>query len=766
MHASVGHNFEFENDSKPSLKEANAMVEPDVRARLWVAVSWLVFALAVWFTSPNANLAVASERPIELRLSSQSGSFAASPKLAGRVKPAFEANVGQLDPRVRFLARGYGSQLFLTSNEAIFHFGSDRRAALRMRLRNASSHPRIEGLEAAPGYSNYFGGKDRKNWIVNVPHYTKVRYQEIYPRIDLVYHATQHQFEYDFILHPGSKPETVTLDFLGAKALAVNVAGDLVLQTEVGEVRHKKPFAYQVREGKQNPVQAEYVLAGPQSAGFKLGSYDPRLPLVIDPVLTYSTFQGGSGSDQAYSVTVDSAGNTYLTGTAESIDLPTQTPYQPYPNDGKKNAFVMKLNSEGTSLLYATYLGGNADDEGLAIAVDSTGAAYVAGYTDSTDFPTANPFLASSNGDRDGFVTKLNASGNALIYSTYLGGSGSDLAFAIAADAEGSFYVAGSTTSTSLSTANPYQANLGGMRDAFVTKFSATGSTLLYSTYLGGDADDVAYAIAVDAAGSAYLTGITQSDNFPTASALQNSYEGSTDVFVTKLTPAGSGLVYSTYLGGGFFEDSYSIAVDASGSAYVAGSTESANFPTTSPYQDLKRAGADVFITKLSSSGRARVYSTFLGGDGEDRANAIAVDSLGNATVTGYTLSSDFPTSDALQPAYGGGQDAFVTKFNANGLSLLYSTYLGGIDKDTGNGVALDSAGDAHVAGTTLSSNFPVTTASPTYRGAGDAFVLKDYGKQRRGLVCSNHHLVCRNQQFVLHLRTHLDKPRHEDRNR
>ena len=284
----------------------------------------------------------------------------------------------------------------------------------------------------------------------------------------------------------------------------------------MGEVRHKKPFAYQIKEGKRKPVQAEYVLAGPQSAGFKLGKYDPRLPLVIDSVLTYSSFQGGRGSDQAYSVTVDSAGNTYLTGTAESIDLPTETPYQPYPNDGKKNAFVMKLNSEGTSLLYATYLGGNADDEGLAIAVDSSGAAYVAGYTDSTDFPTANPLRASNNGDRDGFVTKLNANGNSLIYSTYLGGSGSDLAFAIAADAEGSFYVAGSTTSTSLSTANPYQANLGGMRDAFVTKFSATGSTLLYSTYLGGDADDVAYAIAVDDAGSAYLTGITQSENFPT----------------------------------------------------------------------------------------------------------------------------------------------------------------------------------------------------------------------------------------------------------
>jgi hypothetical protein len=451
-------------------------------------------------------------------------------------------------------------------------------------------------------------------------------------------------------------------------------------------------------------------------------------------VLTYSSFQGGSGSDQAYSVTVDSTGNTYLTGTTESIDLPSVAPYQPYPNDGKKNAFVMKLNSEGTSPLYTTYLGGNGDDEGLAIAVDSSGVAYIAGYTESTNFPTANPFRPSNSGGRDGFVTKLNANGSALVYSTYFGGTGSDVAFAIAADAQGNFYVAGSTTSTSLPTANPYQPNLQAMRDAFVTKFSPTGSTLLYSTYLGGDADDVGYGIAVDDAGSAYLTGITQSENFPTASALQNSYEGSTDVFVTKLTPAGTGLMYSTYIGGGFFEDCFSIAVDASGSAYVAGSTESANFPTTSPYQGMKGAGADVFITKLSPSGKARVYSTFLGGDGEDRANAIAVDSLGNATITGYTLSSDFPTSDALQPAYGSGQDAFVTKLNASGLSLLYSTYLGGIDKDTGNGVALDSVGNAYVAGATLSSNFPVTTGSPTYLGAGDAFVLKIADNSAAGL--------------------------------
>jgi len=349
----------------------------------------------------------------------------------------------------------------------------------------------------------------------------------------------------------------------------------------------------------------------------------------------------------------------------------------------------------------------------------------VSGYTDSTNFPTASPYRATNSGARDGFITRLSATGSTLVYSTYLGGSGSDLAFAIALDGQNNFYVAGSTTSTSFPTLNPYQASLVALRDAFVTKFNPTGSTLLYSTYLGGNADDVGYGIAVDTSGSAYVAGITQSDNFPTANAMQSSYEGSTDVFVTKLNPAGSTLAYSTYLGAGFFEDCYSIAVDDQGSAYVAGSTESATFPVTSPYQISKRTGADAFVTKLTPSGKTRVYSTFLGGNGEDRANAIAVDRMGNATITGYTLSSDFPSTEPLQAAYGGGQDAFVARLNPTGLSLLYSTYLGGSGSDTGSAVAVDTSGNAFVAGTTFSSDLTVTSGSPAYRGAGDAFAVK-----------------------------------------
>ncbi|MCI0724197.1 MAG: SBBP repeat-containing protein [Acidobacteria bacterium] len=650
---------------------------------------------------------------------------AGAAELAGPLKAAFEANVGQTDPQVRFLSRGRGAQLFLTSEEAVLKFGPSRDAVLRMRLLGANVHAQLEGMEPLLGHSNYFTGSDPRNWHTSVSQFAKVLYRDVYPGIDLAYHSTGRDFEYDFILEPGRSPQAITVDFVGAADLRMDAGGNLVLSTAAGDVYHKKPVAYQLKQDRRIFVEAAYVLKGRRSAGFRLGHYDPSLPLVIDPVLSFSGYQGGTGLDQAYGIAVDAAGNSYITGTTESINFPLQSQFAPYPNDNRKNAFVMKLNPQGTTVLYSTYLGGNADDEGLAIAVDSSGQALVAGYTDSTNFPTASPYRATNSGGRDGFVARLNATGNALVYSTYLGGSGSDLAFAIALDGQSNVYVAGSTASTSFPTVNPYQATLGALRDAFVTKFNPAGSTLLYSTYLGGNADDVGYGIAVDASGSAFVTGITQSDNFPTANAMQATYEGGTDVFVTKLNAAGSELAYSTYLGAGFAENCYSIAVDRAGSAYVAGSTESATFPVTSPYQGSKRGGIDAFVTKLTPSGKARVYSTFLGGNAEDRVNAIAVDSMGNATVTGFTLSSDFPTLEPLQSAYGGGQDAFVTRLNASGVGLLYSTYFGGSGEDEGKAIALDAAGSAYIAGLTLSTNFTVSTGSSPYRGAGDAFVAK-----------------------------------------
>ena len=645
--------------------------------------------------------------------------------LTAGLEPAFEENVGQTHPEVRFLSRGRGAQLFLTDHEAVLRFGTSASAMLRLRLLGANAHVEPRGLDRLAGHSNYFFGSDPRDWHRSVAHFGRVIYPEVYPGIDLAFHSAGRDFEYDFILQSGRTPQVITVDFVGATHLKLDSEGNLVLATAAGSICQKKPVAYQVKENRRISVDVTYELKGQTRAGFRVGFYDPSLPLVIDPVLSFAVYQGGTSLDQAYGVAVDAAGNTYITGTTESANFPLQSQAAGYPNDNRKNAFVMKLNPQGTTVLYSTYLGGSADDEGLAITVDSSGQALVSGYTDSTNFPTASPYRATNSGARDGFITRLSATGSTLVYSTYLGGSGSDLAFAIALDAQNNFYVAGSTTSTSFPTLNPYQANLVALRDAFVAKFNPTGSALQYSTYLGGNADDVGYGIAIDTSGSAYVAGITQSDNFPTANAMQSSYEGSTDVFVTKLNPAGSTLAYSTYLGAGFFEDCYSIAVDDQGSAYVAGSTESATFPVTSPYQFSKRTGADAFVTKLTPSGKTRVYSTFLGGNGEDRANAIAVDRMGNATITGYTLSSDFPSAEPLQPAYGGGQDAFVARLNPTGLSLLYSTYFGGAGSDTGSAVAVDASGNAFVAGTTLSSDLTVTSGSPAYRGAGDTFAVK-----------------------------------------
>ena len=645
--------------------------------------------------------------------------------LTGDLTLAFETNVGQAHPQVRFLSRGRGAQLFLTAHEAVLRFGTSANAMLGLRLLGANTEVEPRGLDPLLGHSNYFVGNDPRNWHRSVVHFSRVLYPEVYPGIDLTFHGAGRDFEYDFILQPGRAPKVITVDFVGATHIRMDSEGNLVLATAAGSVCQKKPVAYQVKQNRRISVDATYVLKGKTRAGFRVGNYDPSLPLVIDPVLNFSVYQGGTSLDHAYGIAVDAAGNSYITGTTESVNFPLQSQAAAYPNDNRKNAFVMKLNPQGTTVLYSTYLGGSADDEGLAITVDGSGQALVAGYTDSTNFPTASPYRVTNSGARDGFVTRLSPTGNTLSYSTYLGGSGSDIAFAIALDGQSNFYVAGSTTSTSFPTVSPYQASLVALRDAFVAKFNPAGSTLLYSTYLGGNADDVGYGIAVDSSGSAYVAGITQSDNYPTANPMQSSYEGGTDVFITKLNPTGSTLAYSTYLGAGFFEDCFSIAVDDQGSAYVAGSTESATFPVTSPYQISKRTGADAFVTKLTPSGKTRAYSTFLGGNSEDRANAIVVDRMGNATVTGYTLSSDFPTAEPMQAAFGGAQDAFVARLNATGVGLLYSSYLGGAGSDTGNAVAVDASGNAYVAGTTFSADFSVTTGSPAYRGAGDAFAVK-----------------------------------------
>ncbi|MCI0722902.1 MAG: choice-of-anchor D domain-containing protein [Acidobacteria bacterium] len=660
----------------------------------------------------------------------------------GRLPLSFEANDGQSDARVKFLSRGPGYTLFLTDTEAVFAVRSAAAVSvLRMRLLGANPNTTLTGLEELPGKSHYFIGSDPAHWRTDVGHFARVRYHELYPGIDLVFYGNQRQLEFDFVVSPGAGPKAIQLAFEGAGKVELNPQGNVVIHIGGSEVRLRKPLAYQELNGTRREISCSYTL-DTGMVGLQLATYDPRKPLIIDPVLEYSTSLGGTGFDEAWAIAVDATGNAYVTGDTASPDFPTVSPIQgPL---GSSDVFVAKFNSAGSGLVYSTYLGGASAEFGFGIAVDANGNAYVTGRTDSTNFPTASPFQAAFGGNADAFLSKLNAAGSALVYSTYLGGSNSEQGHAIAVDASGNAYVTGHTESTNFPTANAFQAAFGGNADAFLSKFNAAGSALVYSTYLGGTQYEEGNSVAVDAGGSAYVTGRTDSTNFPTASPFQATFGANGDAFLSKFNAAGSALAYSTYLGGINFEVGTGIAVDTTGNAYVTGYTHSGNFPTASPLQAVIAGQSDVFVTKFNAAGSGLVYSTYLGGADFDTTGGIAVDGSGNAHITGVTSSTNFPTSSPLQAAlvqgecfdyyyyYGGtfpcGTDAFVAKLNAAGSTLLYSTYLGapGATFDQGRGVGLDAGGNAYVTGLMI-FGFPFTPGSfqPFVSGNSDAFVAK-----------------------------------------
>ena len=521
----------------------------------------------------------------------------------GKLPLSFEKNIGQTDKRVKFFSRGSGYSLFLTPKEAVFslkksspkpkgkqatHAKPEQTVGAVLRMQLVGANPEAQETTEAklPGTTNYFVGKDKSQWRTGVENYGKVGFNEVYKGVDVVYYGNQSQLEYDFVVKPKAEASSIRLKFAGARRVKSLPSGELLLETGNGSMKWHSPVAYQEVAGKRKPVQAKYHISKGNEVCFAVGAYDRSRPLVIDPALVYSTYLGGKSYDVAYALAVDSKGSAYVAGWTISTDFPTttgafQTQYKGAP------AFVTKLSADGKSLVYSTYLGGtNVKDEiAYAIAVDSGGSAYVAGYTRATDFPTTTgAFQTQYKGGEDGFVTKLSADGKSLVYSTYLGGKSSDYAYAIAVDSGGSAYVAGYTRATDFpTTTGAFQTQYKGGEDGFVTKLSADGKSLVYSTYLGGGSNDVAYAIAVDSGGSAYAAGYTRATDFPTTTgAFQTQNEGGgEDGFVTKLSADGKSLVYSTYLGGGGDDWAYAIAVDSGGSAYVAGSTGSTAFPTT-----------------------------------------------------------------------------------------------------------------------------------------------------------------------------------------
>jgi hypothetical protein len=685
---------------------------------------------------------------------------------------AFEPNRGQSDGAVKFLSHGSGYALFLTNDEAVLemrepdtqirkpseeeanhetkletrHWRATRKkgkrpvdAILRMKFVHADSHALVVGVGPLASKTNYFIGNNPAQWHADVPNFTRVKYENIYPGVELVFYGNQRQLEYDFVLAPGADPGLIQLavdlveravgtqeagfaDRVSQRQVAtpesklrgrqsarratirIDGNGDLLVLSRSGEVRFHKPSVYQeilpdghtkstdagaesVRSNRspesalenQQFLEGHYVLTADGTVGFEIPNYDRSRGLIIDPALSYSTFLGGAGNDWGAGIAVDAAGNAYITGTTLSTNFPTASPFQASCGGcalNKTTAFVAKFDSAGANLVYSTYLGGSNEDSSAAVAVDSAGEAYVVGATLSSDFPTT----------------------------------------------PGAFQTACSSCGV-------------GQPDAFVTKLNAAGSALVFSSYLGGSNQDVAAGVAVDASGSAYITGTTNSDDFPTVSPLQNfcngCSNGNSDAFVAKFNPDGTSLMYSTFVGGTGLDEGHSIAVDSSGNAYVTGLTGSNDLQTVNAFQPFSGGNQDAFVIKLDPAGQGPVYFSYLGGSGNDQGNSIAVDADGNVYVTGSTSSPDFPTAGTLAGELRGSQSAFVTKVNQSGSALDFSIYIGGSGTDSGTGIAVDSAGNAYLTGSTNSTDFPLVSALPsTSPGVnqgvnGDAFVTK-----------------------------------------
>jgi hypothetical protein len=599
-------------------------------------------------------------------------------------------------------------------------------------------------LERAPGVANFFPSNDQRTWYADVPTHARIQYTGVWPGIDVIYDGRSGQLESTYAVAAGGDPSSIRLRYSGQQDLAVTAGGDLEIRSAVGVLRESAPTLFQELDGRRASIAGRFELVDAETVGFAVGTYDHGRPLLIDPTITYSTFFGGSGSDQGNAVAVDSLGNAYITGFTTSPTLPgpvTPVACTPGPPTtcGSRDAFVTKLNPTGSAVLYTTYLGGTDFDEAKSIAVDSSFNAYITGSTFSIDFPLLTPFQLTNLGGQDMFLTKLGSSG-ALSYSTYLGGTSDDIGRGIAVSGT-KVFVTGKTISNDYPLQPALSSALLGLSDAFVTVFDLSAlptTTLAYSRYLGGNGSEDGRSIAVDSAGSAYVTGSTTAagtavNDFPTlAGAFQFAPGGAEDAFVTKLSTTGT-LTYSTYLGGTGIDGGYGIALKpgavAPTEAYVTGLTASTNsFPTVSPFQAVNAGGDDMFVAKVNAAGSALVFSTYVGGSAGDAGSSIAVTPAGNAFVTGSTFSTNFPMMIPFQATHVSAPslsaDAFVTQVGLTGNTLIYSSYLGGSSTDRGWGIAADAAGKAYVTGSTLSSNFTTAAAvQPAYGGSADAFV-------------------------------------------
>lgn len=662
----------------------------------------------------------------------------------GKLPLSFERNIGQTDNEVKFLSRGGGYTLFLTSTEAVLSIRKGKetaqpsndgensvdsksvlksstaieQAVVRMALENANPRPDVAGEAEMEGKSNYITLDDSREPVTNVSHYARVRYKEVYPGVDLIYYGNQRQLEYDFVVSPGIDPKAIKIRFEGSEKLETDKAGNLLLETAAGKIVQKAPIVYQEKDGARETVSAKYVIGDNHRVGFEIGNYDASRELVIDPILIYSTFLGGSNDDVGNDIAVNAVGEAFITGMTASTDFPTIAGLQMSDLDGTgKDAFVTKLNAAGTERVYSTYLGGMTDQEGNSIAIDSAGNAYITGVTGQNILQY-----------KDAFLIKLNAAGTALAYPVVLFGGGTpdvgynradDIPYSVALDSANNAYITGETTATDFTAGQSIsviQPDNGALSDAFAVKVNAAGS-IVYRTYLGKEGYQSGRGIAVDSAGNTFIVG----------SSTHSDYDG--DGFILKLNSTGTALVYNTLpIGGPLGEDGASdVVIDGQGNAYVTGFTDSYYFPDTMGVVQTNYAGErDAFAVKVNASGNGFIWATYLGTARRQEGKGIARDSAGNIYIIGVDHFYDYDSSDFRFERTG---DAFVLKLNSTASVHYYTQRYGEPGKkDVASAIVADANGNGYLTGSTFSYNFPTTPGAfdRTHNGnPNDAFVMK-----------------------------------------
>ena len=643
----------------------------------------------------------------------------------GDIPLYFIPNQGQVDNEVKFYATSLQYTLWLTNDGLIFD--RHKQDVSRLTFLNANPYPDVIALNAAEYKVNFFLGHDEPNWKTNVQTYRSVKYEELYGNVDMKVYGKEKHIEYDWIVKPGGAPSDIRFKYDDVLDTCIDEEGNLEIKTKVSEFLHTNPLGYQIIDDKQVQVDVKFARIEENVFGYSVGAYDKNHDLIIDPlIIVHSTFLGGSRIEGGADIAVDKNGAAYVTGITYSPDFPQKNGLLPIAS-GAINSFVTKIDTQEAKLVYSTYIGGSQSDFSKGIAVDKDGAAYLVGHSMSTDFPLKNSLSQNLAGGYDVFVVKIAVDGSSLVYSTLIGGSDWENGNDIAVDNKGAAYITGNTRSFDFPTKNPIFGSNSGKVDAFVTKINPEGSSLAFSTYIGGSFSDYGNSIAIDKKSASYITGRTKSTDFPVKRAIYSQRIGGKDAFVTKINPKGRKLIYSTYLGGSSQDYGTGIAVNKKREAYITGCTQSDDFPTANALFETNAGGQDIFVSQLNRKGNAFKYSTFLGGSVWDVANAIALDKKGAIYLTGYTHSQDYPLWDPLSGMTSIRNRNIVTKFKPRGDALEFSTFLGGSSDDVGHGIAVDSDGNAYVTGHTTSPDFPMV--SPVFRfysgGGGDAFVIK-----------------------------------------